>query len=58
VWWPGNGDKAVAEDELGGGITHAQIEGENKGGGCSENRREWPPFIGEVRQCGEVTIIE
>jgi hypothetical protein len=33
VWWPGNGDEAVAEEKLGDGSAQASGEGEKRGMG-------------------------
>jgi hypothetical protein len=38
VWWPGDGDEVVVEEELGGGSAQAWREGEKRGDGCGENR--------------------
>jgi hypothetical protein len=44
VWRPG--DVAVVEKKLSGGSAQASGELEKSGGGCGENRRGSPPFIG------------
>jgi hypothetical protein len=37
VWWPGNGDEAMAEKKLSGGRTQAMGEGEKRGG-CMQRK--------------------